>query len=60
MTFRDGLIQRGRLVESLVSRLWVPLLTEVDPIIPYLPVETAATPPAPSSGLRRLLLGCGI
>lgn len=55
MTYRDGVqIQRGRHVESFSSGFWTPLLTVVDPQIPYLPLES------PSGGAGAVLEGTAL
>ena len=62
MTTRDGLVQRGRLMQAASSGFWTPSLTVVDPEIPYLPLETPAAPPEPPSGggyLNCALMGLG-
>lgn len=59
MTFRDGLVRRGAHGEFFVSRFWTPSLTTTDPGTPYLPLETAAAPPA-GGRIFRSLLGVGV
>jgi hypothetical protein len=54
MTLRDGLVRRGQYVENHSSRIWTPSLTDTDPEVPYLPLETPSAPPA---GVRNYYLG---
>ena len=60
MTTRDGAWRSGRLTRSFTARVWTPSLTDTDPEIPFLPLETAAAPPEPPSGTPlRTMMGVG-
>lgn len=60
MTNRDGLVQRGRLMRTFASGFWTPSLTQTDPQIPYLPLESVDEPPPPGgTALFRMLMGVG-